>query len=204
MRFASALFLLGVIASTASAQMDTTIAVELRASDRAAVEKAACGKSGKRALGIQGHRSFLRRDHEMTATVLCEDAVENDTFRAYFPRNCTKKGAHWKCSEPGIRLHIDVAGGGPYEIQVDELSLDEALVGIQCLDAVFAQNPQILNGPKRGRVSALYAGEPQRSRPFVAYVETANECFWLEYPRQCRAGGAEPVQVTVTTGCIDE
>ncbi len=205
MRKAPILILSWLVAGSASAQViDTTRPVNLCAADRAAVEKAACAESGKPALSINGQRGFMWGNRELSASVLCEDAVENDAYRAYFYRGCTKHRGRWKCSPPAITLFTDVAGGGPHEIQVDDLTLDEALKGLKCLEAVYTQNPQILNGANRGNVGALYAGDTENGRPFVAYVEARNECFWLEYPRQCRADGKEPVPVKVRSGCIDE
>ncbi|HEV7607134.1 MAG TPA: hypothetical protein VGO61_07345 [Steroidobacteraceae bacterium] len=116
-------------------------------------------------------------------------------------------GLRWKCDAPGIELHLAISGARPYEVQVDDLSLDEALAGLKCLDAVFARNPPNPDVPdlrSEGRVAALRSGPPERGRPFVAYAEARNECYWFEYPRQCRADGAEPVPVIVTSGCVSE
>src|SRR5690349_14412145 len=90
----------------------------LRASDRASVEKAACASTGKPALSIEGWRFEGRR--EMNARVLCEDAIENDDYRAYFHRGCEKVSGKWKCDPPVIELKFE-AVNGPDEIRVDEI-----------------------------------------------------------------------------------
>jgi len=205
MRIAFHLGLLLFVSSSASAQViDTTRPVALRTADRAAIEKAACADTGKPVLSIRSWRNVKPGIDELSASVLCEDAVENDVYRAYFYRPCTKKGGRWMCFPPTIQLDTEVAGEGLYQISVRGLSLDEALAGLACLEAVFAQNPKTLNGARPGNSISLHAGPLESGRPYIASLEVSNECYWFEYPRQCRADGAEPVPVEVATGCIDE
>ena len=184
--------------------MDPNVPIALRAADRAAVDKAACASTGKPALSIEAWRN--RDTRALTASVLCEDSVENDDYRAYFHRSCAKDRRGWTCDPPVIALNIE-AVNGPYEIRVDDFSLGEALPGIKCLDTIYDQDPQILNGARRGKIVALYAAErdeASKDQLMTAYIEARNECFWLTYPPQCRVDDAGRVPVTATSGCIDE
>jgi hypothetical protein len=208
MRFASAcsvplLFLLASVASAGLVQVGHP--VSLSASQRAAVERVACVNSpGKMAIGIQAWRARVRGMPDLSALVQCADGFELDAYHAYFERYCTKVHWRWTCDPPRIRLHIRVADGGPYEIRVEELSLDEALQGVRCLETALTLNPQVLDGGKAERVPVLSRKAIAGKDSFQVYLEAHNECYWLHYPRQCKVDAPEPLPVTIASGCIDE
>ena len=179
--------------------------VTLSDSQRTAIEKVACANSpGKTTIGIRGYSAVVYGHRRLAAWVQCDDGIELDEYHAYFEHSCTKKGWRWSCEKlPQIRLYMKIADGNPHEIKLDNVSLDDALRGLNCFETVLSQNPQVLDGGEADHQVWLSASESQ-SDSLVAYLEAHNECYWIEYPRQCSANAREPLPVSIKTGCIDE
>ncbi len=74
---------------------------------------------------------------------------------------------------------------------------------MNCLEEILTQNPQVLDGGKAAHRVWLSAIELQPEL-LVAYLEAHDECYWIEYPRQCIANAGKPLPVAIKTGCIDE
>ena len=159
---------------------------------------------GKTAIGIKGYSTVVYGHRKLAAWVQCDDDIELDAYHAYFDRYCTKKGWRWSCEKlPQIRLYMKIADGDPHEIKLDKVLLDDALRGLNCLETVLSHNPQVLDGGKAAQRVWLSAIESQPNL-LVAYLEAHDECYWIEYPRQCSAETREPLPVSIKTGCIDE
>jgi hypothetical protein len=207
-RFATTLaaLLFGLLASDALAGLvQAGHPITLSDSQRAAIERVACANSpGKTAIGIQAYSAVVYGHRKLAAKIQCDDGIELDAYHAYFERYCTKKGWHWSCEEPPqIRLHMEVAGQGPFEIRLDRVSLDDAVVSVGCLTIALSQNPQVLNGFMAERIPSISA-VPSKPESHSAYVEAHNECYWIQYPRHCNANAREPIPVSIDFGCIDE
>jgi hypothetical protein len=208
MRLASIIYmlLLGLSAGDALAGLvETARPVTLSVSQRTAVEKVACANSpGKTAIGAQGYRGVLHGHHELTARVQCDDGIELDAYHAYFERYCIKRVWRWSCEDPPqIRLHMNVAGAGPYEIRLDKVSLDDALRSMSCLETALAQNPQVLNGFMAEHFVWVSAIE-LKPESLTVYLEAHDECYWIDYPRQCKVDAPNPLPVSISTGCFFE
>jgi hypothetical protein len=60
-------------------------------------------------------------------------------------------------------------------------------------------NSQVLNRGKAEHRVGLSAIESHPDS-LLAYLEAHNECYWIEYPRQCSANAPEPQPVSIKTG----
>jgi len=169
---------------------------------RATLERKACvNPHNLQAIGVAGWRHVYPKPQAPFAVVTCADHVTAENYQAFYRVTCTKKFPGWACGETSLWLRSDFLGRGPFQIQIEEGTLEAGRSALDCLQRGLEQH-DVLDLRRRGVPSGLrLSRDPATQATFAeTYLETSYECAWIHTPAHCEAGDV-PV-VVAAQGCV--
>jgi hypothetical protein len=179
---------------------------ELKAADRGKIEQVACvGPYHVAAKKIEGLRSiYEERAHRLQAYVECEPHVSQPGYDTFYVRHCEKRFFGWRCAIPSMRLVSTFLGRGPFEMGVQEVTVDTAVAGLRCLEYGL-QRHDILDMRSGGEPNWILPDNGPSADQTAIFISMNDEqhCLIMRVAVACGPDVDNPIEL-VSEGCVEE